>query len=152
MTKITLNNVASLIDATTAANTINSNNTTIQTAFDNTLSRNGSTPNMMLNTLDMNGNQVLNLPVPSTINSPARLIDVVSNPTIVIPGTGTSGHVVPFLDGNNIWSGGTQITGNPTSSIFTGSNGTASIWLNQSSAASSATLPEIGGQFTLSSN
>src|SRR6266403_2873172 len=105
MTKITLNNVASLIDATTAANTINANNTTIQTAFDNTLSRDGTQPNVMLNTLDMNGNQLLNLPVPSTVNSPARLIDVVSNPTISIPGQGTSGHVVPFLDGNNTWSG-----------------------------------------------
>src|SRR6266853_1777169 len=105
MSKITLNNVASLIDATTAANTINSNSTTIQTAFDNTLSRDGVQPNVMLNVIDMNGRQIINLPTPSTVNSPARLIDVVSNPTISIPGQGTSGHVVPFLDGNNTWSG-----------------------------------------------
>ncbi len=38
MTRVTLNNVGSLIDATTAQTTINNNNTTIQTAFDNTLS------------------------------------------------------------------------------------------------------------------
>src|SRR6266446_2016825 len=84
MTRVTLNNVGSLIDATTAQTTINNNNTTIQTAFDNTLSRDGTQPNTMLNTLDMNGNQLLNLPAPSTVNSPARLIDVVSNPTITI--------------------------------------------------------------------
>src|SRR6266481_2268027 len=112
MTKITLNNVGSLIDATTAQTTINNNNSTIQTAFDNTLSRDGTTPNTMSNIIDMNSNQIINLPAPSTVNSPARLIDVVSNPTITIPGQGTSGHVVPFLDGNNTWSG-TNTFNNP---------------------------------------
>jgi hypothetical protein len=105
MTKVTLSNVGSLIDATTAANTINANNDTIETAFDNTLSRDGSAPNAMNAAIDMNSNQIFNLPAPSTVNSPARLIDVTSNPTIVVPGTGTSGHTVPFLDTDNTWSG-----------------------------------------------
>lgn len=120
MSKITLNNVGSLIDATTAAATINANSATIQTAFDNTLSRDGTTPNTMGNNLDMNSNQIINLPAPSSVNSPARLIDVVSNPTIVIPGTGTSGHVVPFLDGNNTFSGTNAFgTISATSATFT---------------------------------
>src|SRR5882757_1562743 len=105
MTKITLTDLANLQNETTAVNAINANNAVIETAFDNTLSRDGTLPNQMSNTLDMNSNQILNLPAPSTINSPARLQDVVTNPTIVLPGTGTSGHVVPFLDGNNTWSG-----------------------------------------------
>lgn len=105
MSKITLNSVADLTQTTTAQTTINANSSTVQTAFDNTLSRDGTSPNQMGAPIDMNSNQILNLPVPSTMNSPARLVDVVSNPTIVVPGTGTSGHVVPFLDGNNTWSG-----------------------------------------------
>jgi len=105
MTKITLTDLANLQNENTAVNAINNNNAVLKTAFDNTLSRDGTVPNQMGNILDMNSNQIINLPAPSTVNSPARLIDVVSNPTITIPGTGTSGHVVPFLDGNNTFSG-----------------------------------------------
>src|SRR5258706_6133414 len=105
MSKITLTNLVNLTNQTTAVNAINSNNAALTTAMDNTLSRNGTQPNTMSATLDMNSNQIINLPTPSTQNSPARLIDVVTNPTITIPGTGTSGHLVPFLDGNNTWSG-----------------------------------------------
>lgn len=105
MSKITLSNVSDITQATSAQTTINNNSTTVQTAFDNTLSRDGTSPNQMSAALDMNSNQILNLPTPTTPNSPARLIDVVGNASITIPGTGTSGHVVPFLDGNNTWSG-----------------------------------------------
>lgn len=103
--KITLTNLVNLQNENTAVAAINANNAVITSAFDNTLSLNGQAPNQMQSTLDMNSNQIINLPAPSTTNSPARLIDVVSNPTIVVPGTGTSGHVVPFLDGNNAWTG-----------------------------------------------
>lgn len=114
MTKVTLANVGSLIDATTAATTINSNSAAVVAAFDNTLSRDGTAPNTMSAALDMNSNQIYNLPAPSTVNSPARLIDVVSNPSIVVPGTGTSGHTVPFLDGNNTFSGTNTFTSTVT--------------------------------------
>jgi len=40
----------------------------------------------------------------------------------------------------------------PLSITFTGSGTAANAWLNQSGVASSATLPEIGGQFTMTSN
>ncbi len=76
MTKVTLNNVGSLIDATTAQTTINNNNTTIQTAFDNTLSRDGTIPNQMIADLDMNGHRILNLSSPLTGLEPVRLIDM----------------------------------------------------------------------------
>lgn len=62
MTKVTLNNVGSLIDATTAATTINNNFNTIETAFDNTLSRDGTSPNQMLSNIDINSNKIINLP------------------------------------------------------------------------------------------
>jgi len=111
MTKITLTDLANLQNETTAVNAINANNAAIETAFDNTLSRDGTVPNTMGSALDMNSNQIYNLPAPSTTSSPARIIDVVTNPTIVLPGTGTSGHVVPFLDGNNTFSGNNTFNG-----------------------------------------
>ncbi len=103
--KVTLGSVANIDNSLLA--TINNNNALTTTAINNTLSRDGTTPNQMLATLDMNNFQIVNLPFPSTINSPARLVDVTTPGTITIVTalTGTSGHTVPFLDGVNTWSG-----------------------------------------------
>src|SRR5215467_6690727 len=129
MSKITLQCVASIDNSLLTA--INSNNTTITSAIDNTISRDGTAPNQMNNNLDMNNNQILNLPSPASTSSPARLIDVVSNPTIQVPPVGTSGATVPLLNGNNTWSGTNTYNGAvtfntpipPTSVSFTANNG-----------------------------
>ncbi len=105
MSKISLTNLVNLQNETTAVNAINANSAVLTTALDNTLSRDGTTPNTMGANLDMNNNQILNLPSPSSTSSPARLIDVVSNPTIQVPPVGTSGATVPLLNANNTFSG-----------------------------------------------
>ena len=96
--KVTLNDVGNLIDATTARTTINNNNAVIETAFDNTLSRDGTSPNQMLDALDMNSNQIVNLPNPATNTSPLRLQDLVTfvgGGTVTnIPSGGTTGQVI----------------------------------------------------------
>lgn len=74
--KITLGDVSSFQNDTTATVIVNSNSSIIQTAFDNTLSRDGTAPNQMEASLDMNSNQILNLPIPATADSPARLQDL----------------------------------------------------------------------------
>ncbi len=51
------------------------NNDKIEEAFDNTVSRDGSSPNQMEADFDMNGNRVLNLPAPASDFEPVRLID-----------------------------------------------------------------------------
>lgn len=61
MSKLTLNNVGNLIDATTAATTINDNSAAIVAAMENTLSRDGTTPNQMGSDLDMNSHDILNV-------------------------------------------------------------------------------------------
>ena len=66
MSKITLASVASGYDLSK----INDNFQTIQTAMDNTLSRNGTSPNSMSADIDMNGNRIYNLPSP-TLDSEA---------------------------------------------------------------------------------
>lgn len=83
--KIVLGNFASFQNDNTAVALANANNVLITTAIDNTLSRDGTSPNQMGSTLDMNSNQIINLPAPKTINSPARLVDVITNPTVIIP-------------------------------------------------------------------
>ena len=109
---ITLNNISNAQQITTAATAINNNNSTIITALNEVLSTNPQTSNSMNTNLDMNSNQILNLPAPVAANSPARLVDVVSNPTLTltIPPVGTSGATVPLLNGNNTWSGYNTLT------------------------------------------
>jgi hypothetical protein len=103
MSKITLNNVTTFQNDTTAANIVDTNNATIVTAFDNTLSRDGTSPNQMGANLDMNSNRILNLPAPSTAQEPLRFGDV--NATGLV-----------YSGGTNINVGGTVIstTANPT--------------------------------------
>lgn len=104
MVKITLGNVGSLIDATTAASTINSNFTAISTAWDDNLSRDGTTPNTMLSNLDMNSFKILNLPAPLSLNEPLRVVDAAtlkSGGTITIQGLPTGGTTGQVLKKNS---------------------------------------------------
>ena len=112
MSKITIATVGSIPqNPTSAVTAINNNFATISHAIDNTLSRDGSNPNQMTSSLDMNSNQILNLPAPGSPFSPVRLTDVTTGIPTITAATGTSGHVVPFLDGNNTWSGKNIFTG-----------------------------------------
>lgn len=62
MAKLTLADVTNIGgNPTSAANVINNNNDLVEQALENTLSRNGSTPNQMLVDLDMNGNDLINV-------------------------------------------------------------------------------------------
>lgn len=129
--KITLLPVSNPQNLTSLQSTINSNNAVIEAAFNNNLSRDGTSPNQMLNNLDMNSNQILNLPAPATANSPARLVDVNSTVPINVPPLGTSGAVIGLLNtgwtqsGNNTWTGTNNFSnanfntiGLPANSVF----------------------------------
>lgn len=71
MTKITsLSDLTNLTNEQSVVAAINSNNTAIESAFANTLSLDGSSPNSMLADLDMNSNQILNLPDATTDHEP----------------------------------------------------------------------------------
>lgn len=83
MTKITLNDLSSISgNEASAIATINTNNAILETASDNTISRDGTSPNQMLASLDMNSNSLLNLPAPSSATEPIRLQDLTSLNTI----------------------------------------------------------------------
>lgn len=60
MAKLVLDDIGSTL-TNTAATTINSNNTKIEQALENTLSRDGSTPNNMQADIDMDSNDLLNV-------------------------------------------------------------------------------------------
>lgn len=89
--------------------TVNANNTLITNAFADCVSLTGVSPNAMQSNLDMNNFQILNLPAPSTVNSPARLVDVanatftLSNLTkytiATLPSSPTSGTMALITNG-----------------------------------------------------
>jgi hypothetical protein len=101
MSKVTLGNLSNLQNDTTATNTINANTAVISNAIDNTISRDGTSPNQMNAPLDMNSQQIINLPSPATNNSPLRLTDLnkfVGGGTIAnIPAGGTTNQVLSKL-------------------------------------------------------
>lgn len=62
MPKLTLSDLANITgNEQSAITTINNNNAAIETALENTLSRDGTTPNSMSADLDMDGNDIINV-------------------------------------------------------------------------------------------
>ena len=92
MSKVTLTNLVNLTNQTTAVNAINANNAVLTTAMDNTLSRDGTQPNQMNATLDMNSNRMINLPSATSTTEPVTLSQMtgalVNNGNIVTGLTG----------------------------------------------------------------
>jgi hypothetical protein len=72
MAKLTLTDLTDLSNETSVVNNINNNNSSIETAMENTLSRDGTTPNTMEADFDMNGNRIINLPAASSNTEPVR--------------------------------------------------------------------------------
>lgn len=72
---------------------INGNNDLIEAAVENTLSRDGTSPNQMESDLDMNSNRIINLGSPINANDAARYQDVVDASVL-------TGTVVPSQVGN----------------------------------------------------
>ena len=117
MAKLTLNDMAAGYNTATA---FNANNTLIETVVENTLSRDGTTPNEMEANLDMNSHKIINLDAPSAATDAARWVDVTDSVEL----TGTA---VPALTGN--------------SQKFLGTDGSTLGWKNfydQTSAESAA--------------
>lgn len=100
MTKITLTDLVNLQNETTAVNAINNNNATLETASDNTLSRDGTAPNQMLAALDMNSNRIVNLPSAITLSEPLTMgqASQLANGSVVtvnnLPTGGTTGQAL----------------------------------------------------------
>ncbi len=73
MSKVTLSDLTNLSNEQSVVATINANNAALETALEKTLSRDGTTPNIMSADLDMNSNQILNLPDATTDQEPVTL-------------------------------------------------------------------------------
>lgn len=74
MSKLELNDLTSFRSG--LISTFNTNNELIEAEFENTISRDGTSPNEMEADFDMNGNRILNLPGPVSDTEPLRLVDL----------------------------------------------------------------------------
>jgi len=102
--KITLTNLANLSNRESAVVAINNNNDLIETALENTLSRDGTSPNVMASNLDMDSYRILNLPVPINDTDPVRLVDMEDAIAVIVDpeqGAGLAVGGTPITDGNN---------------------------------------------------
>lgn len=91
MSKVSLTDATSLTNETTFISTLNANYASIKAASDNTLSRDGTSPNSMGAALDMNSYRIINLPAPILSNDPVRLQDIT---TLTGGGTINAGFIV----------------------------------------------------------
>ena len=76
MSKINPQTIQNLQNEASAVSKINANFAEIRAVIDNLLSRDGTAPNQMVALLDMNNRKIINLPIPTTPNEPARHGDI----------------------------------------------------------------------------
>lgn len=104
MAKVTLSDLESLQNEPSALSTLAENFDRIEAAFDNTLSRDGATPNQMTASIDMNGYGILNVRAPVSGTDVARWVDVTNAVEL-------TGKVVPALQsGKLLTNDGSSLT------------------------------------------
>ena len=124
MAKLTLQDVASGYQSET---TINENNAAIEAALENTLSRDGTTPNTMGADLDMNSNNILNA---ATVNAD----------NIVVDGTDLSAQVqAAATSATNAATSETNAATSASAAATSASNAATSATAAASSASDAAT-------------
>jgi hypothetical protein len=119
--KVTLGSIASFQNDSTATVQYNLNNILLTGAIDNTLSRDGTTPNQMNANLDMNSNQIVNLPAPIAPTAPVRLEDLTTfqgGGTInAIPTGGNTGQALTKTSNTNYQVGWSNVPTGPVTSV-----------------------------------
>lgn len=110
MSKLTLTALSNF--QSSALTALNANYETLEDAFDNTLSRDGSAPNQMGSSLDMNSNRILNLPAPTDDNDPVRLTDLL---TVANGGHPLVGAALTKTDDTNVTL---TLAGGPTTALL----------------------------------
>lgn len=95
--KFTYTPLVNLTNQASSVANINSNFAAVQTAIENTLSRNGASPNTMLVDFDMNGHHILNLPSPTLPTDPVRLQDVTTTVSTAVTGSALYYNLFDFI-------------------------------------------------------
>ena len=117
MPKVSLSTITS---GFRSSNKLNANFAEIAGEFENTLSRDGSTPNQMLAPLDMNSNRIINVGAPVNMTDAVRVMDLTTDTTLV-PQTQVVANFAALR--TQVWVGGAPELVNLTSNYFVGDSG-----------------------------
>lgn len=156
--KITLNTLASIQNDPTAVALINANSAAIVAGIDNTLSRDGTSPNQMQSDLDMNGFAILNTSVVSPETFPGVLRYTLKNVnlnlantdntfSLTLPAGFTRWHVFRCI----VTNASTSLT-TVTAGLFTGAGGTGqTLVANQALSSITQSATNVNGNMFLMS-
>lgn len=108
MAKLTLTDITDFRNQTVTANTINNNSTAIEVALENTLSRDGTSPNAMGADLDMNSNDILNVGTIGAVLVDAQTVEV--DDLQAVDATVTTATIETLTVTNPILVGGDLLT------------------------------------------
>lgn len=134
---IELNDLANLQNENTAVTQINQNSEIIEGGFTTALNTTGD---QMQGTLDMNSNQIINLPVPATAQSPLRLTDLntfVGGGTVTnIPPGGAVGDVLVKTSASSYVTGWSPNAAGVTAGINIVLSGTSPVTISTNTSPS----------------
>lgn len=127
MSKLVLQDVANLQNESTVVTALASNNNVTEIALENTLSRDGTSPNQMLSNLDMNNYRVLNLPNAINDQEPTTYGQFTDAITAIGSGAVIDAPYVTLGNNPNLLSERVLTAGTYTSLTDSGPNGTIKV-------------------------
>lgn len=141
MTKLTLGNVANLQNESSVVTTLALNNAATVAALENTISRDGTTPNQMNADYDMNSNRILNLPDATDAHEPATFGQLEDRIEAVGNGAVLSADYITVNPNILLPSARTIASGINTSLTDTGAGGQMQVNVANTTLNALATVP-----------
>jgi len=121
MPKVQLNDLSSLANETSVIATINANNAAIEEGFNNTVSRDGTSPNTLEDDINMNSHRIYNVPLTPFSNADVATkyyVDYIA---------GLSSDAAPTNPGDAVIDGDLHVTGSADIDVNLNVDGTAVI-------------------------
>lgn len=144
MAKLTLSDLTNLNNQAAAVSAINANNASIEAALENTLSRDGTSPNSMSADLDMNSNQIINVAGPEQNHDAANKeyvddqIDAALNAYVGPNDIVASAFAQTYLDETTASDTRNVLLPSPTNEYHLQGDGTNSDWQGFTNAGTGA--------------